>query len=200
MTIHGLRSKNKYPVTSSWLPMRGMKPDFIARTMCWSSAAVTAPGRTNRCMVVTFSLALLWWSIPVWYTWITCESQPNLLPPPLLDLWYGGSNYLDVGCEGEKVWDVGGISLGCVIWRSPITPLVQVWSTVLTHILSGSIVSTLLVGLDCDAHSLWILVYAPFFILYFIVYTIYDLSILCDLVLSHQLSSSSNYKLEHSGL
>ena len=34
-----------------------------------------------------------------------------------------------------------------------------------TYLLSGSIVSTLLVGLDCDAHSLWILVYAPFVIL-----------------------------------
>ena len=43
-----------------------------------------------------------------------------------------------------------------------------------TDVLSGSIISTLLVGLDFDAHSLWILVYAPFFILYFIVYAIYN--------------------------
>ena len=69
-----------------------------------------------------------------------------------------------------------------------------------TYLLSGSIVSTLLVGLGFDAHSLWILVYAPFFILYFIAYTIYNLSNLCDLVLSHQLSVSSNYELEPSGL
>ena len=69
-----------------------------------------------------------------------------------------------------------------------------------TYSLSGLIVSTLLVGLDFDAHSLWILVYATFFLLFFIVYTIYDLSILCGLVLSHQLSASSNHELEPSGL
>ena len=37
-----------------------------------------------------------------------------------------------------------------------------------TYLLSGSIVSTFLVSLDFDAHSLWILVYALFFILYLI--------------------------------
>ena len=40
MTIYGLRSKIKDPVTSSWLSMKGMKPGFIARAVCWSSAAV----------------------------------------------------------------------------------------------------------------------------------------------------------------
>ena len=66
-----------------------------------------------------------------------------------------------------------------------------------TYLMSGSIVYTLLVGLDFDADSLWILVYAPFFILYFIAYAIYNLM---WSHLSHQLSVSSNYELEPSGL
>ena len=47
-----------------------------------------------------------------------------------------------------------------------------------TYSSSGLIVSTLSVGLEFDAYSLWI----------------------CGLVLSHQLSAPSNYELEPSGM
>ena len=47
-----------------------------------------------------------------------------------------------------------------------------------TYSLSGLIISTLSVGIEFDAYSLWI----------------------CGLVLSHQLSAPSNYELEPSGM
>ena len=47
-----------------------------------------------------------------------------------------------------------------------------------TYSSSGLIVSTLSVGIEFDAYSLWI----------------------CGLVLSHQLSAPSNYELEPSGM
>ena len=147
-----------------------------------------------------FFFALLWWSIPVWYPWITitCESQPNF---HWLDLSYGGQNIWMWGVRGQEVWDSGGKSMGCVMLSAPIAPIVQVWSAILTHIhwVARSfypfsriyILMPILFGF-------W---YRPLiFILFCIVYTIYNLSILSGLVLSHQLSAPSNYELEPSGL
>ena len=104
--------------------MKGMKPGFIARALCWSSAAVTAPGRP--CYLF---LALLWWSIPVWYP----GSHVRVNQTSICWICDMGSQYLDVG-GAKKVWDFGGKSFGCVMLRAPITQIVQVWSAVLTYI------------------------------------------------------------------
>ena len=70
---------------------------------------------------------------------------------------------------------MGGKLLGCVMLRAPNSASIDSFDT---YSLSGLIVSTLSVGLEFDAYSLWI----------------------CGLVLSHQLSAPSNYELEPSGM
>ena len=75
----------------------------------------------------------------------------------LLDLVYGGPNIWMWGVRSQQVRDLGGESLGCVNVESPHNPnsasMIGGFDTYM-YSLSGSIVSTLLVGLDLDAHSL----------------------------------------------
>ena len=65
--------------------------------------------------------------------------------------------------RGQKVWDVGGIFIGMCDVESPHNHTsARMIGGFDTYLFSGSIVSTHLVSLDFDAHSLWILVCAPF--------------------------------------
>ena len=114
MTIHGLRSKNKDPVTSSWLPMKGMKPGFQARTMFWSSTTVTAPGKKS--LVDAWLLLFPLHVCDEVFMFGTPGSHVSANQTSICCICHGG-----VGCEGPK--SVGGKSLRCVMLRAPITPI-----------------------------------------------------------------------------